>query len=205
MTECVKRRNVILLLIASFFFSGTAAGEECILTDVPTYYWYHGCTPTSGMMLLGYWDAHGYPSLIPGSNDWNTNQTIIKNAIASPGHISDYALYDGVNDYGWEDPYTDMSEINPGGTHVDDCLADFMGTSRSKPILFGVWGGRTHGNTWATSWLRLLGPEAAEGLNDYATYKGYSFDVNHDGYVFTPFMEYVCRGDSVWSPRRSDR
>ena len=60
-----------------------------------------------------------------------------------------------------------------------------MGTSRSKPILFG-YGGRTHGDTWPTTWVRFLGPEAAEGLDDYATYKGYSFDVNHDGYLFSP-------------------
>jgi hypothetical protein len=26
-----------------------------VIRDVPDYYWYHGCSPTAGMMVLGYW------------------------------------------------------------------------------------------------------------------------------------------------------
>ena len=76
------------------------ADDSLVLNDVPTYYWYYGCSPTSGMMVWGYWDIYGYSNLIPGSNSWVN----ISNAIASEGHIL-------------------------GSTHSDDCLADFMGTS----------------------------------------------------------------------------
>ncbi len=141
---------LLVLAVTSFLATARVQGEELVLNDVPTYYWYHGCTPTSGMMLFGFWDAHGYSNLIPGSNDWSTNETNIKNSIASPGHITDYALYNDVDDYGWSDPYTDISEINPSSAHADNCLADFMGTSRSKPILLGM-GGRPHGGTWPTT------------------------------------------------------
>jgi len=62
------KRRVVVALVSLFIVVTTARAQELVLTDVPTYYWYHGCTPTSGMMLFGYWDAHGYPNLIPGSN-----------------------------------------------------------------------------------------------------------------------------------------
>ena len=137
---------------------------------LPAYYWYHGCSPTSGMMVLGYWDAYGYSNLIQGSNSWNTNQANIKNAIASPGHISDYALYglpagtqvnsnglaidylgnplSPAEDYNAPSPYADLSTISPGSAHSNDCLADFMGTSRSSL-------GNVHG---ATSIYNPLNP-----------------------------------------------
>ena len=116
----VRRYFLSMIFIILFIAAAVPVySEEIVLSDVPGYLWYHGCCPTSGAMIIGYWDAHGYPDLIPGSNDWNTNRNNIKNSIASAGHISDYALYDGVDDYGWDEPHTDMSEINPDGAHAD--------------------------------------------------------------------------------------
>jgi len=183
----MKRRSIGLAFLVSILFflsSVPLSGDELVLNDVPTYYWYHGCSPTSGMMVLGYWDAHGYDNLIPGSNDWATNQIGIQNSIASSGHVSDYALYNGVDDYGWYPsypPYADMSSINPSAAHANDCLADFMGTSRSSLSLY-------HGGSWPTqvvnpsSWFTNI----ASGLANYAAYRGHSFAVDHDGYLFTP-------------------
>ena len=62
-----------------------------VIPDVPSYLWYNGCGPTAAGMIVGYWDAHGYDNLIPGSNDWAANTQAIKDMIASPGHIRDYA------------------------------------------------------------------------------------------------------------------
>ena len=97
MKRSVMQFGYLLCLILALALSMTlpSLAEEIVLTDVPSYIWHHGCSPTSGMMVFGYWDAHGYPDLIPGSNDWETNQDNIKNSIASEGHINDYALYDG--------------------------------------------------------------------------------------------------------------
>ena len=126
---------------------------QFVLNDVPAYLAYHGSAPTTGMMVFGYWKAYGHDYLFPGSNSWQTNSAAIKNAIASPGHIADYALYglpagtaidssgiahnsDGSlatpwEDYGAASPFPDMSQ-SPWGFHDDNCLADFMGTSRSS-------------------------------------------------------------------------
>lgn len=155
---------VILILVLA---GGAAAqNEEFVIPDVPAYVWTHGCSPTAAMMLLGYWDALGYGGLVPGSNDWNRNRTAIQNAIASPEHVSEYALYDGVNDSGYTSAYLDVSSLSPGSAHENNSLADFMGTSRSADKL-------KYGYTF-TSRIGL-------GISSYATWRGYSFATSGTG------------------------
>ena len=172
--------------------------DELVLWDVPSYFWWHGCGPTAGGMIAGYWDNHGCPDLIPGSSDWFYNTTEIRESIASTGdgdgtennpgtpgtgHVGDYALYDGVNDKGWDPPYPDMSEVNPGGAHSHDCLADFMGTSRSD---VGKGYGSTRSQYLAGSY------DISTGMADYTSWRGYSFNCDYDGWIFTPsFQDYV--------------
>jgi hypothetical protein len=96
---------------AGLLVASAAAADEVVLSGVPEYPFYHGCAPTSGGMVLGYWDGRGFGSLVVGSNDWSANQTNIQNMIATPQHIEDYV--------GTDDP----------SPHADNCLADFMDTS----------------------------------------------------------------------------
>jgi len=92
-----------------------------LLTGVPEYPYYCGCAPTCGVMVFGFWDSHGYPNLLPG-RPWPINNAI-KNLIASSGHIRDYWV--GLNSTS-QDPY-----VAGGWTrHADNCIADFMATSR---------------------------------------------------------------------------
>ena len=90
------------------------------IAGVPQYTWDHGCSPTSGGMLVGYYDSHpsgNWADLVDG--DISTYNTLASDTIASAGHITDY--------WGTPDPYI-------GGAwtpHADDCIADFMHTSRS--------------------------------------------------------------------------
>ncbi len=129
---------------------------QVFLADVPAYgEWWHGCSPTAAGMMMGYYDAFiGYEDLIVG--DAGTQTDDVKDAIASPGNITDYALYDGVDDYSYFTPYPDMSEIDPAGAHTDDSIADFMHTSRSAD-------GLTHGGTWLT----MIGL----GVEEYVVYR----------------------------------
>ncbi len=123
---------------------------QVYLADVPAYgVWWHGCSPTAAGMVMGYYDAFaGYEDLIVG--DASTQTDDVNDAIASPGNVADYALYDGVDDGDWFVPYPDMSEIDPAGTHTDDSVADFMHTSRSAE-------GLTYGGSW--TWMIGLGVE----------------------------------------------
>ena len=93
-------------------------------------------------MVIGTWDARpGYGDLIPGSNDWSTNQQAIETMIASSDHIADY----------WG-----ADRTAPPPLHADDCLADFMGTSRD-PFADGY-------SPFGTQ---------DDGLVGYADYRGY--------------------------------
>lgn len=96
--------------------AAAATAAEVVVGGVPSYEWHYGCGPTAGGMVIGYWDAHGYPDLIEGSNDWTTNRTGVQAMIASAGHIEDY----------WPTPDREP----PPPLHADDCLADFMRCSQ---------------------------------------------------------------------------
>ncbi|MDY7010623.1 MAG: hypothetical protein SVV80_07710 [Planctomycetota bacterium] len=161
-------------------FVYSAQSGQVYLADVPAYEWWFGCAPTAAGMLIGYYDAFaGYEDLIVG--DASTQTDDVNEAIASSGdgtyfcnaygyyelpwtvdatpgtgHIGDYAIYDGVDDYYYFTPYPDMSEIDPAGAHADDCLADFMHTSRSAD-------GLTLGGTWAN----MMGL----GATEYVAYR----------------------------------
>jgi hypothetical protein len=185
-----------LCVLLAFLYAGSVRADDLVLNDVPAYYWYHGSAPTSGMMVFGYWANYGYANLIPGggSNNWTVNQSNIQRGIASGGHITDYAFsipQNGIlpqpdqfglaigsdtEDYGRAWPLSDASY--PGSVvHADNCLADFMGTSRAQ---FGMTLGVTHGVTREPSWNDLLGrytidpprPDVASGMVNYASYAG---------------------------------
>lgn len=127
--------------------------KQKVIDDVPAYgNWHHGCTPTSIAMILGCWDGRGFDDLIPGSARYQTVN--VNNAIASKGdgsdttsdpgtpgsgHVPDYAYYNGVNDGNWDNPEPDMSELDPENAHGDDCIADFLKTSRSEENLRHGW------------------------------------------------------------------
>ena len=104
------------------------ASRKAQLSDFPDYEWYYGCAPTAAGMLLGFYDRNGYNgstyrNLIPGGvaeqTTFSGSNQIVLDVVASPEHIADY--YVAYDHYG-DDP-------NPGG-HEDNCLADFMETSK---------------------------------------------------------------------------
>jgi len=143
-----EKLHIRVLSLSILFLAVFARGEEVILTEVFGYSGAHGCSPTSGVEIMGYWDCYGYPDLIPGSSDWSMNQERIEEAIASKGdgdgtknnpgtpgtgHVPDYEYFRGVCDRDFIFP--DMSSINPLGAHTDNCMADFMGTSRSQLLM----------------------------------------------------------------------
>jgi len=105
-----------------------AAADIVTIDDVPSYgqspfgfegypTGFPGCAPTAGGMVIGYWDAHGYDDLITGSNSWTGNRAGVEAMIGSEGHYDDYWGEDA------DPPH-----------HANNCVADFMATSRDpKP------------------------------------------------------------------------
>jgi hypothetical protein len=98
-------------------------------------------------MVLGYWDEHGYPDLVPGSAGTETAET--RQMIASrgtaddPGHYEDYAL----PKEGSSGILADRSELPVGDEHASDSLADLMGTSFSA-----------YGLAYGWSYTSMVGP-----------------------------------------------
>ncbi len=130
-----------------------------VIPDVPRYFWHHGCGPTAAGMVIGFWDANGYPDLIEG--DASTFTFEVSQAIATDNigtcdstgldHYGDYACpFDAAP--GPIQP--DCSET--GGTHANNCLADFMYTSRSAFYNYYGW-----------SWFS----DDGRALRDYVLYK----------------------------------
>ncbi len=123
----------------------TPAKGQVLVGDIPSYLYYHGCSPTCAGMMLAYWAAYGYPDLFPAGDYSET--------IASAEHFNDYSLpidsYDG-------GILKDRSET--GKAHDDNCIADFLKTSFSSLKL-------PYGFTYNTN--------MAEGLLAYAKDKGY--------------------------------
>ena len=115
--------------------SGEPAGGGIIKTiaNVPAYIWTHGCGPTAAGMVMGYWDLHGYPNLVPG--DATTQTTAVNDMIANAQHYNDYSVpLDGFGNI-----MADKSST--GGAHASNCIGDYMRTSWSSLALPYGWSG----------------------------------------------------------------
>jgi hypothetical protein len=174
----VKRKMPILFLAGAIFCSmmvfgaAPAKAVQTVLSGVPTYYWHHGCSPTSGGMLVGYYDQlGGYGDLIADTTDpydmIATPLDGLENSIADfmdtsypAGGTSDPWIATGMEDYiEWDDPTTPISESYaatawnvytddpvigiPGDFTFDDYMAEI---DAGHPVLLS-WGGPRGGHT----------------------------------------------------------
>jgi hypothetical protein len=121
------------------------------LSQVPNYLWYHGCSPTAGGMLIGYWALHGYPQLMPGvSNPMvpgsQTPPSKVYKIISSPEHnVND--TYEG---------------------HAPNCLADFMKTVNGGTYIQDI-------PTGLKDWSTSVGVTTAAASHSYVKLWGGSF------------------------------
>lgn len=112
--------------------------SQKVIADVPAYIWRHGCAPTAAGMVIGYWDGHCFDDLIPGNASTQTNA--VNQSIASggdsfnpnpPGSEQHYEDYSRPEDNQSTGILTDDYITQNRTPHPDDCLADFMNTSKS--------------------------------------------------------------------------
>lgn len=97
---------ITLVCLALVAGPGAALADSLVLSGVPEYQWYHGCSPTSGGMLMGYWAEHGYAGLLPGVTNPMVQSQAVNNDISSAAHNA-------------QDTYQG---------HPANCIADFMQT-----------------------------------------------------------------------------
>lgn len=121
------------------YLDGIRGRDIKVIDGVPDYLWHHGCGPTAAGMVVGYWDTHGYPDLIPGDASQQTYQ--VNQAIASQGVNSHYNDYSLPIDSPPDPPIPDLSEPPADDEHASNCIADFMRTSWSAANMH-------HGSSW---------------------------------------------------------
>jgi hypothetical protein len=101
------------------------------LDGVPEYQWWYGCSPTSGGMLVGYWDGRpGFENLYDGdAGVWGGDgDTGTRSMVASTAHITAGAE----NGYTYGDWQNSASYPNHAAD--PDCVADFL-----KTVDGGTW------------------------------------------------------------------
>ncbi len=122
--------------------------SQVVISGVPAYLWRHGCGPTAAGMVIGFWDGNSFPDLVSGPA---ATQTAEVNAMIADDHDFEYC------DNAFADHYRDYScpiDASPGpllpdksetgGAHADNCLADFMLTSRSANSNYYGWSWFNH-------------------------------------------------------------
>jgi len=179
-----------------------------ILDGVPATSWIFGCGPTSGQMIAGYYDRHGYDEIYTGpTNDgffpldnsiWGS--TVINDELRELGPLSASMMgLDGRTEKGHVDDYWYQyeSEIDPyyGNWLEHDwyaeraCLADFMGTSQQNN--YGLSDGSTFIWVW-TSGHQMIKEEfgdIAYGVNKFFENQGYNVD---------SYYNQITMGGSWW-------
>ncbi len=175
-------------------------GLPVLLSNAPDYNWWYGCSPTSAGMMMGYYDYNGYgglyyQQLVPGGpaelstypSGSPAGTYRAQAVIASDDHIADYWV---AYDESGNDP-------NPGG-HSDNCLADFMETSKDSA-------GNSDGGT--TFWYAISGAQTTPtdiegasvesssgmyGIKEYVEYRGYGYTTLYNQYGDFMGLTYGC-------------
>jgi len=166
-----------VLGLAVVWLVGTAMADTWVALDnVPDYYWYHGCSPTAGGMLIGYWDNQpGYENLYDGTAPMyaGSGHDAIDDIISSPEHNS--STYNS----------TECTHDNspPADDKGPNSIACFMHTNPSS--------GSTYIHNIPT------------GMRRYALYDDPDTGIN-ESYYFHSFVYYAPHRNSSWPDWAND-
>jgi len=159
-----------------------------VTLPVPAYSWRHGCGPTALGMVIGYYDNLGFSDLVLGSSFSQTEE--VDQMIASGGeqsssnppgseeHYEDYASPQDYSPNMLNDAYITAGRI----PHSDNCLADFMDTSKS-----------TRGNYYGWSWSNDIGP----AFVSYPSLKNSTYHASFNSY-------YATNSSLTWNVLKSE-
>ncbi|HOZ49392.1 MAG TPA: C39 family peptidase, partial [Candidatus Hydrogenedentes bacterium] len=150
-----------------------ASKAAVTISGVPRYIWRHGCGPTAVGMVLGYYDTHGFDALFPGSAATQTPAVI--QAIASGGtssspnpagsekHYEDYARPQDTYPSLCTDDY--ITQLRT--PHTDNCIADFMDTSKSTRDNYYGWSWSSDIKPAYEDYVSLMAPTCTATATQY--------------------------------------
>jgi hypothetical protein len=209
-------RGGVLVCSIMVFGAAPAKAVQTVLSGVPPYYLHHGCSPTSGGMLVGYYDQlSGYGDLIAEATDpYDIIATPLDgftNSIAdfmntdAAGGTLDFMIATGIKDYiEWDDPttpinesysatvwneYTYEPELIEGGYDAGEFTwSDYVAEiDAGRPMLLS-WGTPT-GRGHTTIGIGYDDNDTPSLFDDrVATYTTWSGSAEPDWWYFDPFM-----------------
>ena len=171
------------------------------LESVAVSSWAFGCTPTSGAMIAGYYDRHGFSNiytgpanggLMPENNEefWPDNAAYEEGVHQNPLSASLQDL-DGHSGYGHVDDYwvaynnndTDPYVIADRQAHAADSIADYMKTNMHG---YENEDGATAVYGWTNSGDPMTAEDMEEGnIEDTDGIYGFKLFMESRGYVVT--------------------
>jgi len=143
--------------------------SQAVLSGMPSYYWWGGCSPTAGGMIIGYWnDPDRYPLYDGDATVWSgdsynpagsaPNATAAIVASWEHVHEGDLLGYDTSRGRGHYDRFSRDA----------NCIADFMGTDDGGTG-FGVMDGLEKFAAWDNPDTALN--ESVKATCDYYLYR----------------------------------
>ncbi|MFH2034919.1 MAG: dockerin type I domain-containing protein [Candidatus Zixiibacteriota bacterium] len=164
--------------------------SQVVISNVPSYIWHHGCGPTAAGMAIGYWDQF-FPFLVEGDA---TTQTVGANKMMTDDSEQPGCGYPNADHYqDYSCPIDNGSNILPdqsepgSNPHANNCLGDFMYTSRSSV-----------GNAYGWSWFSHVYSAFVGYINFVAT--GMDFTVAnyiYDDFTFEDYKNEINNGRPV--------
>ncbi|MEI7424983.1 MAG: hypothetical protein WCK10_02610 [Candidatus Staskawiczbacteria bacterium] len=96
------KKNLRFFLLLSVFLTvcfqtKAAIPTMNVITNVPAYFWYEGCTPTAIAMVFSYWSLKGYTNLFNAQGSALYIRANVQDQICSPAHIAKYKPPGDVN------------------------------------------------------------------------------------------------------------
>ncbi len=128
-------RFVGFAMVATLILSThCSAGADVLLDGMPRYMWWGGCAPTSGGMIMGYWNSSLYPLYDGDASVWNPSDAAYSSNPANglPGGVAAMvASWEHVHEGDLAGYNTSIGEgkLTPLSREAD-CIADFMYTNK---------------------------------------------------------------------------
>jgi len=152
-----------------------AMGAGAPLSGVPEYIWWHGCSPTAGGMMVGFWDGKpGFGSLYDGDAAvWGgSGASGTKSMVAGTAHIT----AGSENGYTYGDWHNSASYPNHQAN--PNCLADFMKTVDGGSYTSNIVSGLEAYVEWDNPATAVNESYPATTTLDEVPYYGGSYDFN---------------------------
>ena len=203
----------VLLIALGYCHSGFAASYT--LSNVPAYYWYHGCGPTSAASIIGYYDLHGYDNLFTASGWSNVKLTSnVQEQISSTAHNN---AYDPDPDVGSlsTSQYTSVADwfrtsVNQsyGWSWMSDAPSAFTGyvnyrgyNCTAANVYYGsslTWSTYTAEINAGRPALFLVDSDADGGTDHFVC--AYGYDARSDGNYYCAYSTWAEdeSGSTVW-------